>query len=150
MIHFQVRACVEVIVLLCCLGQSLRAQTTADSNFSMEKLVFTASKVYSLLHCYFYSAEEAPDPSVDVSYKHYLRTVLASDDRHQFDLASMEFVAQRHNGHTFFWDAGLDKNNQQPLGFYAAPLGGYWVVQTSVLVVLHLTTGRERFEGDFV
>jgi carboxyl-terminal processing protease len=57
---------------------------------------------------------------------------LASDDRRQLDLATIEFVAQLHNGHTFFWDTWLDKSNQ-PLGFYAAPLDGYWVVESSFL-----------------
>ena len=103
---------------------------------SINERVLTASKVHSLLQLYFSSSEGASDPSFDVSYKDYLRTVLAVDNRREFDLATMEFVAQLHNGHTFFWDAWLDKNNQQPLGFYAAPLDGYWVVQTSFLAGL--------------
>ena len=127
------RATIHVIFLLCCLGQLLRAQNTADSNLSIDERVYAESKVYSLLQSYFYSAQAASDPSLDVSYKIYLRTILTTRDRRQFDLATMEFVAQLHNGHTFFWDTWLDKNNQQPLGFYAAPLGGYWVVQTSFL-----------------
>lgn len=90
-----------------------------------------ASKVYSQLQSYFSSSKGTSDPSLDASYKNYLRTVLATDDRRQLDLATMEFVAQLHNGHTFFWDAWLDKNDQQPLGFYAAPLEGKWVVETS-------------------
>ena len=81
---------------------------------------------------YFYSAKDLPTSGLDASFKTYLRTALASDDRRQFDLATIEFVAQLHNGHTFFWDTWLDKSNQ-PLGFYAAPLGGYWVVQSSFL-----------------
>lgn len=119
--------------LLCCLGQLAVGQATAGTELSIDERVFTASKVYSLLQSYFPPAKGASDPSLDVAYKSYLRTVLATADRHQFDLATMEFVAQLHNGHTLFWDAWLDKNNQKPLGFYAFPLDGEWVVQTSLL-----------------
>ena len=82
-----------------------------------------------MLPSYLSSAKGVPDPSLDVSYKNCLPTVLATDDRREFDLATMEFVAELRNGHTFFWDAWLDQNNQQPFGFCAAPLDGYWVVQ---------------------
>jgi hypothetical protein len=93
---------------------------------------FTASKVESLVQGYFLSAKDLPTSGLDASYKAYLQTALTSEDRRQFDLATIAFVAQLHNGHTFFWDAWLDQSNQ-PLGFYAAPLGGYWVVQNSSL-----------------
>lgn len=122
----------HLVFLLCCLGQLAAGQATADGKLSIDERVFTASKVYSQLQSYFSSGKRASDPSLDASYKSYLRAVLATDDRRQFDLASMEFVAQLHNGHTIFWDAWLDKNNQKPLGFYAAPLDGKWVVQTSI------------------
>ena len=81
---------------------------------------------------YFFSANGLQTPGLDVSYKTYLRTALTSDDRRQFDLATIEFVSQLHDGHTFFWDTWLDQSSQ-PLRFYAAPLGGYWVVQSSFL-----------------
>jgi carboxyl-terminal processing protease len=122
--------------LFCCLGQLATGQGTADAKFTIDERVFTASRVYSLLRSYFSSARGAPDPSLNISFKSYLRTVLSTNDRRQFDVATIEFVTQLHNGHTFFWDAWLDKNNHQPLGFYAAPLDGYWVIQTSFLAGL--------------
>jgi Peptidase family S41 len=76
-----------------------------------------------------------PDTDLNASYTNYLKRMLTSDTRPEFDLATIEFVAQLHNGHTFFWDASLDKSNQ-PLGFYAAPLGGYWIVQSNFLAAL--------------
>lgn len=72
---------------------------------------------------------------MDASYKTYLRIALSTDDRRAFDLATIEFVAQLHNSHTFFWDTWLDSQNE-PLGFYAEPLEGYWVVRSSLLPVL--------------
>jgi hypothetical protein len=92
-----------LIVLQGCLSQLVTGQVPSDAN--IDERASTTSKVYSLVQLYFFSAKEESDPRLDVSYKSYLRTVLASDDRHQFDLATMEFVAQLHNGHTFFWDA---------------------------------------------
>jgi hypothetical protein len=108
------------------------AQTRDNLGPSIEDRDFTASKVSSLVQGYFFSAKDPSISGLDASSKTYLRTALASDDRRQFDLATIEFVAELHNGHTFFWDTELDKINQ-PLGFYAAPLGGYWVVQSSFL-----------------
>lgn len=105
------------------------ADASDTAKLSAEGRAFTASKVYSLVQGYFLSSRELPGSS-DSSYKAYLRIVFASDDRRQFDLATVEFVAQLHNGHTFFWDTWLDKENQ-PLGFYAAPLDGYWALQSS-------------------
>ncbi|MGA2387667.1 MAG: S41 family peptidase, partial [Candidatus Sulfotelmatobacter sp.] len=107
-------------------------QAADDPSPNAADRAFTASKVDSLVQGYFFAAKDLPTSGLNSSYKSYLRTALASDDRRQFDLATIEFVAQLHNGHTFFWDTWLDKSNQ-PLGFYAAPLGGYWVVQSSFL-----------------
>ena len=108
------------------------AQASDSPKLSVEEQTFTASKVYSLAQGYFVAEKDLPRSSLDTSYKAYLQTALAFDDRRQFDLATIAFVAQLHDGHTFFWDTWLDKSNQ-PLGFYAAPLDGYWVVQNSLL-----------------
>jgi hypothetical protein len=125
-----------VFVLLLSIIQGATSLVSTATRLKVDERAFTASKIYSLLQIYFDPPKAGSDPSLDVSYNDYLRTVLAVDDRRQFDLATMEFVAQLHNGHTFFWDTWLDKNNQQSLGFYAAPLDGYWVVQTSFLASL--------------
>jgi carboxyl-terminal processing protease len=111
------------------------AQANDSAKLSVEDRALTASKVDSLAQGYFFSVKDLPTSGLDASYKPYLRTALAFDDRRQFDMATIEFVAQLHNGHTFFWDSELDKINQ-PLGFYAAPLDGYWVVQSSYVPTL--------------
>ncbi len=106
------------------------AQWNESPKLNAEARTFLEAKVYSLVQEHFFPAKNSPESRSDSSYQSYLRMALGSDDRRQFDLATMEFVAQLHNGHTFFWDTWLDKSNQ-PLGFYAAPLAGYWVVQSS-------------------
>jgi carboxyl-terminal processing protease len=120
-------------MLACVLARIGTAETAPEANANIAERVLTAAKVCSLVQRHFPSPFES---ALDASRQEYLRTILATDDRRQFDLATMEFVAQLHNGHTFFWDQWLDKDNQQPLGFYAAPLDGYWVVQTSFLAGL--------------
>jgi carboxyl-terminal processing protease len=110
--------------MLCCLVKLTKGQQQPILNLSTDERVYSASKVYSLLLSYFVSGEGASDPRIDASYKSYLRTVMLTGNRRQFDLATMEFVAQLRNGHTFFWDASLDKDNRQPLGFYAASRWG--------------------------
>lgn len=106
------------------------AQSTDSPKLNTEEKTLMAAKVYSLVQGYSFPARDLPRSEIDASYKTYLHTVLATDDRRAFDLATIEFVAQLQNSHTFFWDTWLDQSSQ-PVGFYAAPLGGYWVVQSS-------------------
>jgi len=68
-----------------------------------------------------------------VAYRQYLAIILQTDNRHEFDLASMEFVAGLHDGHSWFYDNWLDRTYGQPIGFLAYPLAGKWTVVRSVL-----------------
>jgi hypothetical protein len=134
-IVFKLRAEFILFFFISLLCPWVRGQGASNTKLTLDERALTASKVYASLLLYFSPANGVSDPGLDVPYKNYLKTALATDDRRQFDLATMEFVAQLHNGHTFFWDTWLDKSNR-PLGFYAAPLGGYWIVQTSFLAKL--------------
>jgi carboxyl-terminal processing protease len=109
----------------------MAGQEISRESVSLDERVFTASKVFSLLQLHLVRAKTETAPDLDTFYKDYLHTILATDDRYQFDLATIEFVAEVHNGHTFFWDVWLEENHNQPLGFYAAPIDGKWVVQKS-------------------
>jgi carboxyl-terminal processing protease len=120
--------------LLWCFCYSTAGQAAIDAKIDIPERIFAATKINSLLQLCFPTGQTS-GPSLDVLDRAYLKKVLASDDRTQFDLGSIEFVAQLQNGHTFFWDSWLQKFNQ-PLGFYVAPLDGYWVVQTSFLTNL--------------
>lgn len=128
--------------LLGCFGQSADGQTATDAKVPVDKRVFTSSKVYSLLQLYSLHGKAEAALDFDSSYGNYIHKILVTDDHLQFDLATVEFVAQLHNSHTFFWDTPLDKSNKEPLGFYALPLEGQWVVQTSFL--------RDLKQGDII
>jgi len=84
------------LILLVCVSPVASSQAKSDGTLSLDDRVFVASQVYSLLQ----SNSKAPD--FENLYKDYLQRVLASDDRRQFDLATMEFVAKHQSGHTFF------------------------------------------------
>ena len=118
------------VLLLFSFAKLASGQPMNATKLNADVRAYTASKVGSLVQGYFFSAKDLS--GLDASYESYLRRSLETDDRRQFDLTTMEFMAQLHDGHTFFWDTSLDKSNQ-PLGFYAAPLDGYWVVQSSFL-----------------
>lgn len=127
------RSAIRLLMVFCCLGPCAAVQMTPTPSLSRDEELFIASKVYSLLQIYSSSPPAESGHDLDGSYRNYLQKILTADDRRQFDLSSIEFVAQLHNGHTFFWDAWLDESNGHPLGFYAAPLEGKWVIRGSFL-----------------
>lgn len=102
----------RILILFLFLGGLTPAQVTESPKLTAEDRTFVASKVGSLGQAYFFSPINAPAAELDASYKTYLRMALATGDRREFDLATIEFVAQLHNGHTFFWDAWLDQSSQ--------------------------------------
>jgi len=94
-----------------------------------------ASQIYHIVSTFFPGL--APD-QFDAAYKQYLGTVLGSDDRRAFDLASMKLIADLHDGHSWFYDHWLDQTYDQPTGFLAYPLGTQWTVVRSSLDSLHV------------
>jgi carboxyl-terminal processing protease len=123
---------VWVAFLLCVFAKFTLGQGMSEGRLVVEERIFIASKVFSLLQSPFFGSSTAATPAaLDSSYRNYLHIILSTDDRRQFDMATIEYVAQMHNGHTFFWDVWLEENHNQPLGFYAASIDGIWVVQTS-------------------
>jgi carboxyl-terminal processing protease len=109
-------------------GPGTHAQS--PSTISLEDRVRMATQVYHIIRTFFpgLSAEK-----FDSDYTKYLRVILSSDDRREFDLASMEFVARLHDGHSWFYDNWLDQTTAQPNGFIAYPLAGKWTIVRSSL-----------------
>ena len=109
--------------------------TTAaqDSQISASERAFIASKIYAAIPLYFAHWQGAPNLDLDAAYRRYLDAALAAPDRYGFDLATMEFMAGLHNGHTGFSDDWLQENYRQPLGFRARCLDGQWVVTQSIV-----------------
>jgi len=122
-----------LLLILCCMTQFASTQAQAGRQLAAGERAFIASKTYSLVQLYFSGWKSLPELNSDIAYRNYLEKALATDDRREFDLATIEFLARLRNGHTVLWDSWLTKNYGQPMGFYARPLDGKWVVQSSVI-----------------
>jgi carboxyl-terminal processing protease len=95
-----------------------------------------ASRLYHIVSSFFPDLSQS---KFDAAYADYLRTVLHTDNRLDFDLASMQLIADLHDGHSWFYDTWLDKHFGQPTGFLAFPLaGGQWTVVRSQLAELKI------------
>jgi carboxyl-terminal processing protease len=106
------------------------AQAQSSAVISLDDRVRMATKIYHIVSTFFPGLSQE---KFDMDYADYLRTILRSDDRREFDLASMEFIARLHDGHSWFYDTWLDQTNAQPIGFLAYPLAGKWAVVRSAL-----------------
>jgi carboxyl-terminal processing protease len=101
----------------------------SSGTLSLEDRALMASKIYRIVSTFFPLLRQE---KFDAAYAAYLARVLKTDDRREFDLLSMEFIADLHDGHTWFYDNWLDQNFGQPIGFIAYPLNenlkGKWTV----------------------
>lgn len=98
-----------------------------------------ASQIYHVISTFYPGLAQ---DKFDAAYQQYLAVILRTENRKDFDLASMEFVADLHDGHSWFYDNWLDRTYGQPIGFLAYPLAGKWTVVRSVLPAIH--------EGDVI
>jgi len=132
------------VVLAIALSASCLCAQSNDS-ISLRDRVITATKIYHQIATFF------PDLSrkqFDQDYAEYLAQVLAaSDDRRNFDLASMALIATLHDGHTWFYDNWFDKTFGQPVGFVSYPWEGKWVVIRSGVASLKSGDVIEAIDG---
>lgn len=105
----------------------------APDTVPLERRAWIASKIYASVQSYFGHWEGAPDLDLDAAYRAYLDRALGEVSRFEFDLATMEFMAELKNGHSGFLDRWLFDVGGRPVGFTArrGGDGGDWVVHTS-------------------
>ena len=113
-------------------------QTDPSDQISLQERIYVASRVYSTIQTYFNVWQDEDKLGFDQSYQNYLKSILRSDDRREFDLETMRFVALLHNGHTWFNDRWLQKKLGSPLGLYAELVQGRWLITRSDLPQLQL------------
>src|SRR5581483_9130998 len=111
--------------------QAIFGAIPADEQLSSQDRVFMATQIYSDINIYFADFKDDPGLNLDNEYKLYLKAILVSDSRKDFDLATMAFIAKLGNGHTWFGDWWLRKDRGQQLGFYAHPIDNEWVITES-------------------
>lgn len=120
------------VLILCTVTTDIHCPAqTAEDKVSLQERVWIACQIYSLTNTYFAHWRGARELDLDAEFQAYLNSVIATDDRHSFDLASLEFLAKLKNGHTGFRDSWLTDHYGQVLGFYAYPIDGSWVVTSS-------------------
>lgn len=121
------------LCLILALGSGLRAQS--PEAISLQERVMMASQIYHIISTFFPGLSQ---DKFDTAYQQYLAIILRTENRKDFDLASMEFVADLHDGHSWFYDNWLDRGYGQPIGFLAYPLSGEWTVVRSTLSSVHV------------
>jgi carboxyl-terminal processing protease len=112
--------------------QPQKTAPEADKLPLEERLLF-ASRIYRVVSTFFPHLSQA---AFDARYAAYLSRIINAQDRRDFDLISMEFVATLHDGHTWFDDQWLEKRYGQPVGFNAYPIDGKWTVVRSAIDAL--------------
>ena len=104
-----------------------------------------ASKIYHQVTTFFPDLDQK---KFDQEYEAYLKTALSgSNDRKEFDLASMALVATLQDGHTWFYDNWLDKTYGQPIGVTVYPLADKWVVMQSHVASVKAGDVIEAIDG---
>lgn len=124
----------------------VRAYTQAQSpeTISLRDRVLMASKIYRIVSTFFPGLSQQ---KFDAEYAGYLVRILPTEDRREFDLTSMEFIASLHDGHSWFYDNWLDQDYGQPIGFIAYPVNKKWVVIRSRLESVKVGDVISRIEG---
>jgi carboxyl-terminal processing protease len=116
-------------IALLLLPRPVRSQ--ADT-LSLQRRIVIATRIYDAIQTNFAHWEAVPQLDLDAEYAKYAAAIATTNDRRAFDRASMAFVAALGNGHTWYGDWWLRRQDGQSLGFYAHPIGDQWVVTESV------------------
>lgn len=119
-------------VVLCLSGILVSAQeSTANAELLLRDRVWIATQIYSAIDTYFGHWQAVPNLDFDKKSQFYLYQIIASDDRRNFDMATLELIAKLKNGHSGFNDYWLIDNYGQMLGFRTRRIDESWVVTES-------------------
>lgn len=139
------RILATVVVILVVMVVLKPSWSQSEDKMSLIDRLMIASRIYHQVSTFF---PDLSQESFDRDYAEYLKLVSGgSDDRREFDLASMALLASLHDGHTWFYDNWLDQAYGGPVGFSAYPLQGQWVVVRSSRATLHPGDIIEAVDG---
>ena len=142
------RATYFAIVLAAAADFALASNLPDSETIGLSERVVIASQLYSAVQMYFGHWKGVPNFDLDKEYAHYVQQIIATDDRREFDLASIEFLARLRNSHSGFGDRWLRENFGQQLGFYAYPIDGDWVITKSSIKELGVGEVITAIEGE--
>jgi carboxyl-terminal processing protease len=120
----------QILTVLTTLALASPLSAQSPQTISPQSRLLMASRIYHVVSTFFPGLSQE---KFDADYEQYLGEILRSDDRREFDLASMKLIADLRDGHSWFYDNWLDQNYGQPIGFLAYPLGGKLTVVRSLL-----------------
>lgn len=105
-----------------------------ESVLSLELRMFIFYKTNQLIAQYFahwQDAEFTPN-DIDERVKVFLPRVIQNEDRHQFSLLMMEYIAPLRNAHTSYWDMVMIRN-AKGLGIELYYSQEKWIVKKSAI-----------------
>ena len=123
--------CIGIALLSVTFTVEASSQVDRAQTLPAPQRVYLASRIYTAVEQYFAGWTPELRKQFDDAYQQYLTNVLGSDQRRDFDMASIRLLATLHSGHTDFRDSWLDDSDGMPLGFDARDLDGKWIVTTS-------------------
>lgn len=144
------RSVVLLVTTAALLMQKMQGQTGSASAISLSERIYIASRLYGTIQSYFNVWTDKDGADFDQHYRDYLQNILHTEERKAFDLETMRFVALLHNGHTWFNDSWLEAKYGSPLGFYAEPIQGRWVVTRSDVSQLRMGDVIADIDGKWV
>src|SRR3954462_11172828 len=120
-----------IALLIISFSTNISAQEKSADTLSLNERAFIASKIYSSVQMYFAHWQALPRFDFDAAYKEYLERILKTEDRFDFDRATIAFMASLHNGHTGFVDQKIFERFGRSIGFTTTVIEGQWVVTQS-------------------
>jgi carboxyl-terminal processing protease len=121
----------SITLLIAFVGTANTSGQQGEDDLSVADRAYVASKIYSSVELYFAHRAGLPGFNLEGAYKAYLGKALAAKGRHDFDLATLEFIAQLRNKHTQFNDQWLYRKHGQSLGFAVSVVEGKWVITST-------------------
>ena len=106
-----------------------------------------AAELHTAISMRFAHWDGVPNLDFRALFHTYLEQSLAATTRREFTLASLEFIAALHNGHSWFYDTALREASGPRVPFTARSVDGVWVVDRSADPQLHVGDVIESIDG---
>lgn len=125
----------SALALLACTGamaQDVKSKSVPNpAHASMETRLRVAASIKESVQTYFAHWQAVPELDFDQAFNDYLAQIATTDDRRQFDLATMALIAKLENGHTNFRDTWLTQQAGPRAGLVVDVRDDQWVVINS-------------------
>ncbi|RMG64411.1 MAG: hypothetical protein D6715_09760, partial [Calditrichaeota bacterium] len=142
------RRCFTGLSFFVVLNVFFLAPAQQSDTLALDQRVEILSRTYAAIPLYFAHWQGVGKLPLDSLYSAYLKQVIKTPDRYQFDLLMMEFVGRLNNGHSWYSDPWLYRKYGHPLGFFMTYLNNQWVVTRSQVDGLKPGTVLAKFNGE--